>query len=144
MLIVRALFEEYAAGLEIDLCFQGFREELETLPGRYAPPTGRLLLAWVGNEPGGCVGVRQIGEGICEMKRLYVRATARGHGVGRALAERIIDAAREIGYARMVLDTLRSMQAANALYESLGFCDCPPYSLHPVEGTRCMALELSS
>lgn len=140
---VRDLFREYAASLPFSLCFQGFEQELETLPGRYAPPSGRLLLAFDGDRPTGCVAVRELGPGsICEMKRLYVRPAARRTGLGRLLASRIIDEARAIGYERMRLDTSHDMIAAQALYESLGFRRIERYNDDPIDGTIWMELRL--
>lgn len=141
---VRALFEEYAASLGFSLCFQGFDRELAELPGAYAPPGGRLLLARVDGAPAGCVGLRRIGEGICEMKRLFVRPAHLGTGLGRRLAEAVIDEARRAGYATMKLDTLPSMKAAIGLYESLGFRDTSPYTTNPVAGARFMELPLGA
>lgn len=140
--LVRSLFREYAASLEIDLCFQGFEEELAGLPGKYAPPDGRLLLAWRGEEVLGCGALRPIGDGACEMKRLYVRPGARGEQLGRRLAERICSEARTAGYSRICLDTLPSMAAAQAIYSSLGFRPIDPYVFNPIPGARFLALEL--
>ncbi len=141
---VRWLFRAYADWLEVDLCFQGFEQELATLPGRYAPPAGRLLLAKVGKEAIGCVGLRPLEPGICEMKRLWVEPGFGGHGLGRALAERIIDDACAVGYARMRLDTFPArMQAAQHLYRSLGFREIPPYYDNPFEGVVMLELRLT-
>ena len=139
---IRELFTEYARSIDIDLCFQSFDRELAELPGKYAPPDGRLFLALENEHPSGCVALRKIGGGICEMKRLYVRPAFRGSGLGRRLANETILAAREIGYARMRLDTLSSMTSAIALYESLGFQRIPAYYDNPSERAVFFELEL--
>ena len=139
---VRELFREYARSIEIDLCFQNFEQELAELPGKYAPPAGRLLVAKAEQELAGCVALRPSGEGICEMKRLYVRLTFRGRGLGRELAKASITAARQIGYGRMRLDTLASMTEAIALYESLGFRRIDAYYHNPSPKAVFMELQL--
>jgi ribosomal protein S18 acetylase RimI-like enzyme len=138
----RMLFTEYEASLGIELTFQGFAREVAELPGVYAPPAGRLFLATGGAEPAGCAALRPLEGGICEMKRLYVRPTARGARLGRRLAETVIREARAIGYVRMRLDTLPSMKEAFALYQTLGFREIAPYYKTPVVGTRFMELDL--
>jgi putative acetyltransferase len=124
--LVRRLFEEYAESLDTDLGFQDFSAELAGLPGCYAPPQGRLLLALDGQVPAGCVALRQLDGKICEMKRLYVRPQYRGTGLGRLLAERVIAEAKLAGYRQMRLDTLPSMAPARLLYQQLGFREIPP------------------
>jgi putative acetyltransferase len=138
----RALFIEYQKSLGISLCFQNFDAEVASLPGAYAAPEGRLLVAFVGDRPAGCVALRKLEDGICEMKRLWVRPAFRGTRLGRRLAEAVLAEARAAGYRAIRLDTLPSMREAQALYVSLGFVDIPPYNDHPIEGTRFMEVRL--
>src|SRR6185503_11113229 len=139
----RTLFEEYAAALGISLCFQNFDQELNALPGKYAPPDGRLLLATEDDELAGCIAMRKLEPGVCEMKRLFVRPAYRSHGLGRVLVETIIDEARKLGYTQIRLDTLPGlMDKAIALYRSFGFVEIGPYYENPVEGAKFMELEL--
>ena len=141
--VARQLFVEYAEQLGHDLCFQGFAGELEALPGKYAPPTGCLLLAREAGEWVGCVALRRsIDQDVCEMKRLYVRDAYRSRGLGRRLAGAIIDAARGLGYKKMVLDTLSSMAIPRTLYRSLGFTGIEPYYANPIPGAVYLGLEL--
>jgi ribosomal protein S18 acetylase RimI-like enzyme len=139
---VRRLFVEYQESLGVDLCFQGFDRELAELPGDYVPPDGCLLVARAEDDIAACVALRRLDPETCEMKRLYVRPTQRGLGLGRALAEAVIAEGREIGYRRMRLDTLPSMNEAQALYERLGFREIEPYTENPVPGARFLQLEL--
>ena len=139
---VRRLFREYADSLDVDLCFQGFDAELADLPGKYAAPLGRLLLACRDDEPVACVAMRPLAGGDCEMKRLYVQPHVRGEQLGRRLVERICDEARASGHHRICLDTLPTMASAQALYRSLGFETIAPYVFNPVPGTHYLALAL--
>ena len=141
---LRRLFNEYASELRLDLSFQRFEEELQGLPGDYAPPKGELFLAVEGKLPVGCVAMRPLAPNICEMKRLYVRPPHRGKGVGKQLIEAIISAARRADYASMRLDTLSSMKAARLLYRAFGFASIPPYYHNPLDGAEYMELDLRS
>jgi ribosomal protein S18 acetylase RimI-like enzyme len=138
----RLLFREYADGTGACECFEGFGKEIAALPGPYGPPTGQLLLAELDGRSAGCVALRKLDDGICEMKRLYVRPAFRGCHLGRQLAEVIINEARRIGYRAMRLDTLSSMVAARALYQSLGFCAIPRYNDNPGPGVIHLELKL--
>lgn len=142
--IVRELFLEYAQSLGFSLCFQSFDRELAELPGDYAPPQGRLLLAEWDGEAAGCVALHPLDSQTCEMKRLYLRPPYRGKGLGRTLVQRVIDAARAIGYLRMRLDTVEPlMKDAVALYRRFGFRDIPPYRENPIPGAMYLELELN-
>lgn len=138
----RNLFIEYADFLGVDLCFQDFQHELDGLPGEYAPPDGRLLLAVENEQAIGCVAVRDLGNGVCEMKRLYVQPGHQGNGLGRKLAEAIIAEAKAIGYKKMRLDSLASLKEAAALYRSLGFVEIPAYRFNPLPEAVFFELEL--
>ena len=135
---IRAMLREYAAWLEVDLCFQNFEQELAGLPGDYAPPRGRLLIA----EGAGCVALRAIDSEVCEMKRLYLRPEHRGSGLGRRMVQAIIDEARSVGYRRMRLDTMPKMDSAQRLYASLGFREIAAYRYNPEPGARFLELAL--
>ena len=147
LLGARALFQEYAEQLGVDLCFQGFDDELADLPGDYAEPRGALLLAWVDGELAGCCALRPLDDahypGAAEMKRLYVRKAFRGFGLGRQLSEAILDAAVQIGYACVLLDTLDDMESARALYADLGFQEVAPYYHNPLPGAHYLKVDLA-
>ncbi|HLZ40542.1 MAG TPA: GNAT family N-acetyltransferase [Candidatus Sulfotelmatobacter sp.] len=139
----RELFLEYAQSLGFSLCFQSFDKELAGLPGDYAPPAGRLLLADYNGQLAGCVALHKLEDGICEMKRLYLRPQFRGKGLGRALASRVISEARQIGYGRMRLDTVEPvMKDAVAMYRKIGFREIEPYCANPISGALYMELSL--
>jgi ribosomal protein S18 acetylase RimI-like enzyme len=141
--VARMLFEEYAASIDTDLCFQSFAQELAGLPGKYAPPKGGLFVAFIGEQPVGCVALRPTDQaGIAELKRLYVRSIARGRKIGLALTQHAIGRAREAGYDRVRLDTLPSMQDAQRLYRWLGFKEIPAYTYNPVPDVVYMELQL--
>ena len=139
---VKELFLKYSESLGFDLSFQNFDAELDKFPVQYTPPTGSLFLALSQNLPIGCVGVRYFEDGICEMKRLFVTPSFRGKRVGRLLAEAAVEAGKNLGYERMRLDTLPTMEKANHLYRSLGFVEIEPYRYNPIEGARYLELNL--
>jgi len=142
----RELLREYALSLDVDLCFQNFDTELASLPGDYAPPSGQLLLAFVDGALAGCGGLRALADvdyaNACEMKRLYVRPAFRRFGLGRVLAQALIDEARHAGYSVMLLVTLDDMESARGLYTSLGFEEIPPYYFNPIKGAHYLKVEL--
>jgi ribosomal protein S18 acetylase RimI-like enzyme len=140
--LFRAYANEFAATIAESLCFQNFEAELAGLPGRYTPPSGCILLAMDGERPAGCVALRDLGHGICEMKRLYIRPEWRGRGIGKQLAEAILHKAREAGYSRMRLDSIAEMESALALYRSLGFVEIAPYWDNPIEEAVYRELDL--
>jgi len=139
----KAMIEEYAASIGIDLGFQGFREEIALFPSGYSPPDGLVLVAYEGGEPAGVVALRRLEGSTCEMKRLYVRVEHRGRGIGRALSEEVIRRAAGLGYAKMRLDTLPTMDPAIELYRDLGFREIPPYRFNPVADAHYMELDLT-
>lgn len=141
--IVRPLFREYESTLNVCLCFQGFEKELAELPGKYARPSGRLLLAFEGDEAAGCGAFRKLDSATCEMKRLFVRPKHQGKSIGSALARALIEKARDAGYSRMRLDTMPTMERAVAMYRSLGFQQIPAYRFNPVPGSLFFELQLS-
>ena len=142
----REIFRDYAQSLSVDLCFQNFEAELAALPGDYAAPEGKLLLAWVDGELAACGAMRSVPDtdyaNACEMKRLYVRPAFRRFGLGRMLAQSLLDEARSAGYSVMLLDTLDEMEAARELYASLGFEEIPPYYFNPIAGAHYLKAEL--
>ncbi|MCL4539534.1 MAG: GNAT family N-acetyltransferase [Bacteroidetes bacterium] len=140
--LVKELFLEYERSLPFDLDFQNFDEEVSHLPGEYSTPEGRILIALAGGKPAGCVALRKHGEGVCEMKRLYVRPEFRGEGIGKTLAGRIIAEAKKIGYEKMRLDTVGSMVEAIALYRSFGFKEIGQYRVNPLPGAIFFELDL--
>jgi putative acetyltransferase len=141
---IRNLFREYEQFLDVDLCFQEFEAELVSLPGKYAPPGGRLVLAIEGDEAAGCVAIRKLDDGVCEMKRLYVRPACRSRGLGRRLAQEMISQATRAGYTTMRLDTLDRLAEAMGLYESLGFRRTDPYYDNPLGGVVYWELQLDA
>ena len=139
----RTLFREYETWLGMSLCFQDFEDELANLPGKYTPPDGRLYLAYVDGELAGCIALKRFEDNICEMKRLFLRENARGHGLGKQLIEKLIDEAKSLGYSKMRLDTFPpKMGKAVSLYRSHGFYPIEPYYHNPHEGVLFMELEL--
>jgi putative acetyltransferase len=140
--LIRQLFREYAGELNVDLCFQRFEEELESLPGYYASPQGRLFLAMAGDQVAGCAALRRHGEDVAELKRLFVRPQFRGSGIGRTLCIKVLGEARDAGYSAVVLDTLSSLTAAIRLYESLGFQRVEPYYSNPLPNVVYLRLNL--
>jgi ribosomal protein S18 acetylase RimI-like enzyme len=140
--IAKELFIEYAKSLNFELCFLDFDKEVTELPGAYSPPEGRLLLAKIEGEIAGCIALRKLEEGICEMKRLYVKPGFRGHNIGNKLVLKLIDEAKSIGYKKMRLDTVPAMQTAQKLYKSIGFKEIEPYRLNLVPCAVYMELEL--
>ncbi|MFN3494560.1 MAG: GNAT family N-acetyltransferase [Hydrogenophaga sp.] len=143
---IRQLFSDYQADLGIDLCFQGFADELAGLPGDYDAPDGALLLARIDDSPAGCVALRPLAHSdhlnACEMKRLFVRKAYRGFGLGRMLVEEVVSLARLAGYSTMLLDTLNDMEAARALYQEAGFYEVAPYYHNPIAGAHYLKVDL--
>ncbi|MGO5092472.1 GNAT family N-acetyltransferase [Clostridium sp. LCP25S3_F10] len=139
---IKQLFLEYTQSLKIDLAFQNFEEEFNTLPGKYGPPDGILILVLVDGKRAGCIALRKISEDICEMKRLYVRNDYRGLGIGKKLISMIIEEARKLKYSYIRLDTLPTMKKAQKLYISFGFYNIEPYVYNPIKGTQFLELKL--
>lgn len=140
--VVRKLFLEYAESLGFSLCFQDFDKELAALPGEYAPPTGCLILAVADSKPSGCVALHKLEEGICEMKRLYIKPGFRGKGFGKLLVNVVLEEAKKIGYAKMRLDTVPQMKEAINLYRQIGFKEIEPYRKNPIDGALYMEMDL--
>lgn len=140
---IRLLFNEYAKSLEVDLCFQDFKHELDTLPGKYAFPDGRLYLAYVNDKAVGCVALRRYDENSSELKRLFIHNGYRGLGISKLLIKQVINDAKEIGYQRIFLDTLKTMVPAITLYQSLGFIEIEPYYENPLDGATYFSLDLT-
>lgn len=140
---IRLLFNEYAKSLEVDLCFQDFKYELDTLPGKYAFPDGRLYLAYVNDKAVGCVALRRYDENSSELKRLFIHNGYRGLGISKLLIKQVINDAKEIGYQRILLDTLKTMVPAITLYQSLGFIEIEPYYENPLDGATYFSLDLT-
>ena len=141
---VVAIFREYVVSPSVSLGFQDYEQEFASLPGKYAAPEGRLLLAWKGGTVVGCAALRKVDRSTCEMKRVFIRSTARGESLGRQLIESILGEARITGYSRICLDVLPEFTAAQAIYESLGFRPAPPVTFNPVPGTKFLGLDLFS
>jgi ribosomal protein S18 acetylase RimI-like enzyme len=139
---IKQLFLEYINSLKVDLTFQDLETELKTLPGKYAPPNGVLILALINGKEAGCVALRKISDNVCEMKRLYVRDEFRGLGIGKNLVSKVIKEAKGLNYQYIRLDTLPTMKNAQSLYEMFGFYDIEPYIYNPIKGTRFLELKL--
>jgi ribosomal protein S18 acetylase RimI-like enzyme len=138
------LFIEYATSLNFELCFQNFEKEISDLPAQYSEPTGCIIMCYENDRPIGCVGLRKFSDGICEMKRLYLKNEARRKGIGRTLTEKVIEKAKRYGYKKMQLDTIETMKEAISLYKSMGFREISAYRYNPVKGVIYMELELKS
>ena len=141
---VVGIFREYITSPSVSLAFQDYEPEFASLPGTYAPPEGRLILAWKDGAVVGCAALRRVDASTCEMKRVYVRSAARGEGLGRRLIECLVREASHAAYSRICLDVLPEFVAAQGIYESLGFRSAPPVSFNPVPGTRFLALDLAA
>jgi len=140
---IKLLFNEYAQSLEVDLCFQDFKYELDTLPGKYAQPDGRLYVAYWNNYLAGCVALRRYDDTRAELKRLFIRTEFRGLGMSKKLVQHVINDAKEVGYKQILLDTLNTMKPAISLYQSFGFKEIEPYYENPLEGATYFGLNLT-